>query len=77
MAIEKGKTKNPLVSYSWGILLGMSGIPVLALLSKLLPGQNILWAALATLCVLVVLRSGFGYAVTPANPTRKNHQAAH
>ena len=35
--MAKQKLKNPRVGFSWGILLGMSGIPILALMSKIFP----------------------------------------
>lgn len=78
MAMEKGKVKNPLVFYSWGIILGMSGVPLLALISKLAPAHDTIWAVLAGVCVLLVVVSLYGYVTTPALPRKKrNDPMAH
>lgn len=55
------KVKNPRVGHSWTILLGMSAIPVLALMIKIFPGQMAIWYSLMALCGLLVLRSVYGF----------------
>lgn len=47
--------------HSWGILLGMLGIPVLAFLSKIFPQQDTAWEVLLAVCGLVIVRSTVGY----------------
>jgi hypothetical protein len=48
-------------AHSWGILLGMLGIPVLALMSKIFPQQDIIWEVLMGVCGLIIIRSTVGY----------------
>jgi len=58
---SKSRPKRSQVVHSWGILLGMAGIPVLALLSKVFPGLDVLWAVLLAIFALTVARSMIGY----------------
>jgi len=76
--MSKPKTKNPRVGFSWGILLGMSGIPILALMSKVFPKFDMAWEVSMVLCGLVVARCVYGYLVagSPAS-IKKSEQAAH
>jgi hypothetical protein len=58
---NKSKAKNQQISHSWGILLGMLAIPVFALMSKLFPARDPLWAVLVVLFCALVLRSAIGF----------------
>jgi hypothetical protein len=48
-------------AHSWGILLGMLGFPVLALMAKIFPQQDTAWDVLMAVCGLIVIRSTVGY----------------
>jgi hypothetical protein len=74
----KDKTRNPQVSHSWGILLGMSALPVLALMAKLFATLDTLWTVLGVLSCALILRSaiGFWFPACAASPKKKTQQAA-
>jgi hypothetical protein len=59
--MSKAKTKNAQVAHSWGILLGMSAIPILGLMSKLYPSVDTLWAVLMVVAGVFIARSVVGY----------------
>ena len=61
MAKAVSTVRKSQTAHSWGILLGMLGIPVLALLSKLFPQQDTTWEVLLAVCGLVIVRSTVGY----------------
>jgi hypothetical protein len=54
-------TRKSQAAHSWGILLGMLGIPVLALMAKIFPQQTIAWEVLMAVCGLIIIRSTVGY----------------
>jgi len=66
--MNKSKTKKSQAGYSWAILLGMSGVPILALLSKVFPHLDALWAVLLAVFGLIIARSVIGllFAGAPA-----------
>lgn len=65
-AIRKAQT-----THSWGILLGMMGIPVLALFSKVYPHYETIWQVLMGICGLVIIRSTIGYLFPGLGPVDK------
>jgi hypothetical protein len=71
MAADKGKTKNPQVSPSWGILLGLGFLPVLALMAKLYPGQTLVWEGIGAVCIAWAGHSFYRYMT--ADPRRAKH----
>jgi uncharacterized membrane protein YdcZ (DUF606 family) len=48
-------------AHSWGILLGMLGVPVAALFSKIFPRYDAAWEVLLVVCGLIIVRSAVGY----------------
>ena len=77
MAASKGKTKNPQVGPSWGVLLGLAGLPVLALLAKLFPGQTLIWEVVGALCLLWAGISLYKYLTVSPARSGHGHDAAH
>ena len=61
MAKPVSNARKAQVAHSWGILLGMMGLPVLAVLSKIYPQQDLIWEVLAAAFGLVIVRSTVGY----------------
>lgn len=61
MAKAVSNVRKAQATHSWGILLGMLGIPVLALFSKIFPQQDTVWECLLVVCGLVIVRSTVGY----------------
>jgi hypothetical protein len=62
MAKRRTEARRAQVAHSWGILLGMSGIPVVAALLKLAPHYATAWDLLLVASGLLVLRSALGVA---------------
>ena len=54
-------TRRTQTAHSWGILLGMLGIPVLALMSKIFPQFDTAWKVLLAVFGLIIIRSTIGY----------------
>lgn len=73
--MSRGKKRNSQVLHSWGILLGMAAVPLLALMSKLFPGQDTAWAVLGVLACVFVVRSVVGF-LFPASAARKKSETA-
>jgi hypothetical protein len=48
-------------AHSWGILLGMLGIPIAALFSKVFPQYDTAWEVLLAVCGIVIARSAVGF----------------
>lgn len=61
MAKPVSSVRKAQVAHSWGILVGMLGLPVLAVLSKIYPRQDIIWEVCLAVCGLVIVRSTIGY----------------
>jgi len=61
MAKPVSNVRKAQVAHSWGILLGMMGIPVLAVLAKIYPHQDTIWEVLLAVCGLIIVRSTVGY----------------
>ena len=59
--MKKTNQKSRQVGYSWTILLSMAGVPILALLSKVFPNLNMLWAVLLIFCAVVFAYGIFGF----------------
>jgi len=59
--MKKTNTKKSQAGHSWGILLSMAAVPILALLSKISPNLNSVWAVLLIICGLLFVRSLVGY----------------
>jgi hypothetical protein len=74
----KNTARNAQVAYSWGILLGMSAIPILALMLKVFPDLALLWQGLMALSVVLVARSfiGFLFPKSGTGPDKKSSSAA-
>ena len=68
--MKKTGTKRSQAAHSWGILLGMAGVPILALMSKVFPSLDTLWGALLVVFALVIVRSAVGY-LFPGSPSGK------
>ncbi|HEX7156569.1 MAG TPA: hypothetical protein VF229_05090 [Burkholderiaceae bacterium] len=66
-AMSRTKGRSSGTAHSWGILLGMAGFPILALLAKAFPGLNVAWGILFVLFVVVTARSAFSYLI-PKSP---------
>jgi len=52
----------------------MAALPILALLSKLYPAQDTIWAVLGVFFCVIVVRSVIGF-LFPATPTRKKSES--
>jgi hypothetical protein len=75
--MSKSRTKSAQVGHSWGILIGMSGIPILALLSKVFPHLDTLWGVLLVVFGLLIARSVIGYLFPGSHSgVKKARQAA-
>jgi SNF family Na+-dependent transporter len=74
--MKKASAKRSQVAHSWGILLGMAGIPVLALLSKVFPNLDTVWGVLLVLFGLIIARSVVGYLFPAGSNAKKSHGAA-
>jgi choline-glycine betaine transporter len=72
--MHESKTKNRQVSHSWGILLGMLAIPLLALAGKLFPALDTLWTVLGVLFCALILRSAIG-VLFPASASTTDTKA--
>jgi len=70
------KKRNSQVLHSWGILLGMAALPILALMSKLFPAQDTIWAVLGVLASVLVVRSAIGFLFPASAPGKKSESAA-
>jgi hypothetical protein len=66
MAVTQTKTAG--ASHAWGIILGLAGIPVVALLLKIFPAQHIVWDAFLALLGLVVVKSMVSYLLAGRRP---------
>lgn len=64
------KKRNSQALHSWGILLGMAALPILALMSKLFPAQDTIWAVLGVLACVLVVRSVVGFLFPAAGPKK-------
>jgi hypothetical protein len=74
--MKKVAGKRTQVAHSWGILLGMAGIPVLALLSKVFPNLDPVWGVLLVLFGLIIARSVVGYLFPAGSSAKKSNAAA-
>ena len=74
--MDKRVIKNLQAKYSWGILLGMSGIPVLALMDKIFPAQQSIWMGLMLACGLIIVRCAVGYLMAGTGPSKKSRETA-
>ena len=61
MAKAISNTRKTQTNHSWGILLGMLGIPVLAVFSKVYPQYDTAWEVGMAVFGLIILRSTVGY----------------
>jgi Kef-type K+ transport system membrane component KefB len=61
MAKPVSNVRKTQVAHSWGILVGMLGMPILAVISKIFPQQDTVWEILLAVCGLVIIRSTVGY----------------
>jgi hypothetical protein len=53
--------KNSLAVYSWEILIGMAGLPILGILAKAFSSLDALWGVMAVGFVLLALRGFVGF----------------
>lgn len=72
----KAKARRSQVAHSWGILIGMSAIPILALMSKVFPRYDAVWEILFVVFGLLVARSVIGYLFPGASRGQKKAQQA-
>ncbi len=68
--------KNPRVAFSWGILLSMLAVPILALMLKIFPKLEMEWNALLVVCALVITRCVIGYLFPGAGADAGDKKAA-
>ena len=73
MAKPVSNIRKAQTNHSWGILLGMLGVPVLALFSKIYPQFDTAWEVLLAVCGLIVLRSTIGYLFPGLSFGTKKH----
>jgi hypothetical protein len=74
--MSRGKRRKAQVLHSWGILLGLAALPVLALMAKLFPAHDTLWAVLGVLGCVAVVRSMIGFLFPAATPRKKGEAPA-
>ncbi len=78
--MKKTKARSAQVKFSWGILLGMLVMPVLALMIKVFPQQMLVWQGLMVAAGLVIVRCVIGYVLAGSpvkeNPAHKQHPDA-
>lgn len=76
--MKKTTGRRSQTAHSWGILLGMAGVPILALMAKVFPGLDTLWGALLVVFALIIVRSAVGY-LFPGTPGGKKaeHDSSH
>jgi hypothetical protein len=74
--MSKPSKRNAQVKHSWGILLGMLAMPVLALMSKLFPAYDTAWTVLGVLFLALILRSAVGFFFPARASSKKNQPAA-
>jgi SNF family Na+-dependent transporter len=73
--MKKTGARRSQAAHAWGILLGMAGVPILALMSKVFPNLDTLWGALLVVFALVIVRSAIGY-LFPGSPSGKKGEQA-
>jgi hypothetical protein len=62
--------------HSWRILLGMLGVPIAALFSKIFPRYDTVWEVLLVICGLIILRSVIGYLFPGLGASHKKSEHA-
>ena len=75
--MSKPKTQSGLAKYSWGILIGMAGFPILAILWKAFPNLTTVFTGLAIIFALLTLRSLIGLLFPRNRRTVKEEPALH
>ncbi len=63
-------------AHSWGILLGMLGVPIAALLSKVFPRYDTAWEVLLAVCGIVIVRSAIGFLFPGLGSSEKKAEQA-
>ena len=58
-------------AHSWGILLGLLCVPVIALFFKIFPQYDTAWEVLLAACGVFVVRSVVGYVLAAAGSDPK------
>jgi len=76
MAKPVSTVRKAQVAHSWGILLGMMGVPILAVLAKIYPQQDTIWEVLLAVCGLIIIRSTVGYLFPKLGSGAKKSAAA-
>jgi len=74
------KPRNSQAGNAWGILIGLTGIPVIAVLNKVYPDQHIIWTVGYVLFGLLALKSFVSYMFprrARADQADANHSHAH
>ncbi len=74
--MKKAKSRSSQVAFSWGILLGMLLLPVLALMAKVFPQHETIWEVLMAVAGLVIIRSAVGY-LFPAGANKSDSADKH
>ncbi len=77
--MKKTKSRSSQVAFSWGILLSMLVLPVLALMAKIFPQNLIIWQGLMVAAGLVIARCAVGYILaggTAKSPSADDHADA-
>lgn len=75
MAVPQSKTTG--AAQAWGIILGLAGIPVVALFLKVFPELHTVWYALMALLGLVVLKSSVSYLLAGRRRNAEADSDAH
>jgi len=75
--MAKPKVSKAHVKYSWGILIGMLTIPVLALMVKIFPQLTTAWEVGMAVAALVIVRSIVGYVMASGGAKKAAATHAH
>jgi hypothetical protein len=76
MSKAVSRVQKSQAAHSWGILLGMLGVPVAALFAKVYPQFDAAWEVLMAACGLIVIRSTVGYLFPGIGAGAKKAQEA-
>jgi len=71
------KPRKSQAGNAWGILLGLTGIPVIAVLNKVYPELQLAWNVSYVLFGLLALKSFVSYLLPRRGPRSEQADAAH
>jgi hypothetical protein len=75
MAVQIRKSNS--ATHAWGIILGLTGLPVVALFLKIFPDLRIAWNVLFVAFGLLALKSLVSYLMPRRNNEPGDHGHAH